>query len=147
MDAQENKRVVMEGYQMFQSGDIPQLLDRCHDDAAWIDPEVEHVSFSGAHQGKADIACYFKTLDEDAQALRFNPKEFIAEGDKVIVTGEATWLSRLTGRTYEGSWVHVFTMRDGKIARFENYFDTAAAERAFRPDQPGQAGAGAALHH
>jgi ketosteroid isomerase-like protein len=33
MDAQENKRVVMEGYQMFQSGDIPQLLEHYHDDA------------------------------------------------------------------------------------------------------------------
>ena len=147
MDPQENKRVVMEAYQMFQGGDIPHLLECCHDDAAWIDPEVEHISFSGAHQGKADIDRYFKLLNEDAQALRFNAREFIAEGDKVIVLGDAAWRSRLTGRTHEGPWVHVFTMRDGKIARFENYFDTAAAERAFRPEQPGQAGAGAPLHH
>jgi uncharacterized protein len=147
MDTQENKRVVMEGYQMFQSGDIPQVLARCHDDAAWIEPDVEHVSFSGAYQGKAGIARYFQILNEDAQVVRFAPREFIAEGDKVIVLGEGAWRSRLTGRTHEGPWVHVFTMRDGKIARFENYFDTAAAERAFRPDQPGPAETGAPLHH
>jgi ketosteroid isomerase-like protein len=147
MDAQENKRVVMEGYQMFQRGDIPRLLERCHDDAAWIDPELEHVSFSGPHHGKAEIARYFQLLDQDAQALHFAPKDFIAEGDKVVVTGEATWQSRLTGRSYNSPWVHVFTLRDGKIARFENYLDTAAAERAFRPEQPGQAAAGMPLHH
>jgi hypothetical protein len=58
----------MEGYQMFQSGDIPQLLERCHDDALWIEPEVEHVPFSGLHKGKAATAQFFKDLDTAAQA-------------------------------------------------------------------------------
>ncbi|MFC4929150.1 nuclear transport factor 2 family protein [Massilia sp. GCM10023247] len=148
MDAQENKRLVMEGYQMFQNGDIPHLLERYHDDALWMEPEVESLPFSGRHQGKAEIARYFQDLDQYAQALRFEPKEFIAEGDKVVVCGEATWRSRNTGRSYDTPWVHVFTMRDGKIARFENYHDTAAGERAFRQDQPGQGSSTAApLHH
>lgn len=149
MDAQENKRLVMEGYQMFQKGDIPHLLERYHDDAVWIEPESEHVPFSGRHNGKAEIARFFKSLDDAAQAIRFEPQEFVAEGDKVIVTGEATWLVRQTGRTYDSPWVHVFTLRDGKVARFQDYHDTAASDRAYRPDQPGQAGAGAgsSLHH
>lgn len=149
MDAQENKRLVMEGYQMYQKGDIPHLLERYHDDAVWIEPEVEHVPFAGQFHGKAEIARFFKSLDDAAQALRFEPKEFIAEGDKVVVTGEATWLVRQTGRTYDSPWVHVFTVRDGKVARFQDFHDTAAGERAYRPDQPGQAGAGtgAPLHH
>jgi ketosteroid isomerase-like protein len=149
MDAQENKRLVMEGYQMFQKGDIPHLLERYHDDAVWIEPEGEHVPMAGQYRGKAEIARFYKLLDDSAQALRFEPKEFIAEGDKVVVTGEATWLVRQTGRTYDSPWVHVFTIRDGKVARFQDYHDTAAGERAYRPDQPGQtaAGAGVPLHH
>lgn len=147
MDAQENKRVVMEGYQMFQSGDIPRLLESYQDDALWIEPEVEHVPFSGQRKGKAAIAQFFKDLDNAAQALRFEPKDIIAEGDKVVVTGEATWLVRQTGRTYDSPWVHVFTIRDGKVARFQDYHDTAAGERAYRPGLPGQASTGASLHH
>jgi len=147
MDAQENKRLVMEGYQMFQRGDIQQLLERYHDDALWIQPEVEHVPFSGPYTGKAEIAQFFKSLDEAMQALRFEPKEFIAEGDKVVVSGDASWLVKATGRSYDSPWVHVFTLRDGKISRFVNYQDTAAGERAFRPDQPGQAAAGMPMHH
>jgi ketosteroid isomerase-like protein len=147
MNAQENKRLVMEGYQMFQRGDIQQLLESYHDDALWIEPEVEHVPFSGLHKGKAEIAQFFQQLDNAAQALRFEPKEFIAEGDKVVVIGEASWLVRQTGRTYDSPWVHVFTLRDGKIARFQDYHDTAAGERAYRPAQPGQTSAGAPLHH
>ena len=148
MDAQENKRLVMEGYRMFQSGDIPHLLERYHDDALWIEPEVENVPFAGRHNGKAEIARFFEQLNESAQAVRFEPKEFIAEGDKVVVTGEATWLARHTGRTYDSPWVHVFTLRDGKVALFQSYHDTAAGEKAFRPAQPGQAaGVGEPLHH
>ena len=148
MNAQENKRVVMEGYQMFQNGDIPHLLERYHDDAVWIEPEAENVPFAGKHNGKAEIAQFFQTLDAEAQALRFEPRQFIAEGDTVVVTGEATWLAKHTGRSYDSPWVHVLTMRDGKVAQFQSYNDTAAGERAFRPDQPGQgAGVGAPLHH
>ena len=147
MDAQENKRIVMEGYRMFQSGDIPHLLERYHDDAVWIEPDAENIPFAGKHNGKAEIARFFQQLDECAQAVRFAPKEFIAEGDKVVVTGEATWLAKNTGRSYDSPWVHVFTLRDGKVARFESFHDTAAGERAFRPDQQGQAAAGTPLHH
>ena len=147
MNAQDNKRIVIEGYQLFQAGDIPHLLERYHDDAVWIEPEAENIPFAGRHNGKAEIARFFQTLDAEAQALRFEPKEFIAEGDKVVVTGEATWLCKQTGRSYDSPWVHVFSLRDGKVARFESFHDTAAGERAFRPDQPGQAAAGAPMHH
>jgi ketosteroid isomerase-like protein len=147
MNAQENKQRVMEGYQKFKNGDIPGLLEMYQDDAQWIEPESELIPFSGKHTGKAGIAQFFQELDQAVQPLQFTPKEFIAEGDKVIVLGEASWLVKNTGRTYDNTWVHVFTLRDGKVARFEDYHDTAASERAFRPDQPGQASAGAPLHH
>jgi len=147
MNAQENKQLVMESYQLFLKGDIPSLLDRCHDDADWIERDSECIPFAGAHHGKAEIADFFTKLAEGAEALNFVPKEFIAEGDKVVVVGEASWLAKPTGRSFDSPWVHVLTLRDGKIARFEAYNDTAPAERAFRPDQPAAASTAAPLHH
>ena len=147
MNAQDNKRLVMEGYQKYQNGDIPGLLAMFHDDALWIEPDVENVPFAGRHTGKSEIARFFEDLDRAAQALRFTPKEFIAEGDKVVVIGEASWLVRHTGSTYDSPWVHIFTLRDGKVARFEDYHDTAASERAYRSDQPGRTPAETPLHH
>lgn len=147
MDVQENKRVVMEGYQMFRNGDITHLLERCHDDAVWIEPEAENVPFAGRYDGIAEIAGFFQALDLAVETVRFEPKDVVAEGDKVVVTGEGTWLCRQTGRSYDSPWVHVFTMRDGKVAKFQSFQDTAAAERAFRPEPPGQAAAGTPLHH
>ncbi|XYJ10026.1 nuclear transport factor 2 family protein [Telluria sp. B2] len=148
MDAQENKRLIMEGYRLFQIGDIPALLARYRDDAEWVIPEAQSVPFAGTYHGKAEIAQFFARLDAAVDTIAFTPKEFIAEGDKVVVIGDATWSAKPTGRSFGGPWVHVFTVRDGKIAQFQSYTDTAAAEHAFLPDQPGQRpGAGAPMHH
>ena len=61
--------------------------------------------------------------------------------------GDANWLAKLTGRSFDSPWVHVLTIQDGKIARFEAYNDTAPAERAFCPDPPAEPAAAAPLQH
>ena len=147
MDIQQNKQLVMEGYRLFQSGDIRSLLDRYHDHAEWIGPESEFLPFGGNFHGKAGIGQFFALLDSSVKPLRFEPQQFIAEGDTVVVTGTATWLAKQTGRSYDSPWVHVFTLHDGKVARFQSYYDTAAAERALHVDQPGEALSAAQLHH
>lgn len=147
MGIQENKKLVMEGYRLFQTGDIRNLLDRYHDDAEWLSPESEFVPFAGCFHGKAEIAQFFYELDAAVKPISFVPKQFIAEGDQVVVTGDATWLARNTGRSYDSPWVHVFSLRDGKVARFQSYYDTAGAERALHTDQAGQAASAAQIHH
>lgn len=147
MNAQENKQVVQEGYQLFQRGDIAGLLMRCHDDAEWISPDTELAPFSGSFHGKQGLAEFFSKVDANLQAIRFEPLDFIAEGDKVAVVGQATWLVKATGRQFDTPWMHVFTFRGDKIARIQAITDTAASERAFRPEQSAQAQMGTQLHH
>ncbi len=40
-------------------------------------------------------------------------------------------LIKPTGRTLEQEWAHVYTLRDGKIAKFRAFEDTAALVVAF----------------
>ena len=136
MSTSDNKQLVKECYALFLSGDIGSLLERCSDDADWIERDSDCIPFAGAHHGKAEIAEYFTRLADGAENLSFTPRTFIAEDDQVVVTGDATWRAKPTGRSFDSPWVHVLTIRDGKIARFEAYNDTAPAERAFRPDPP-----------
>ncbi len=37
-----------------------------------------------------------------------------------------------TGKKMASDWVHVFTFRDGKVAAFREFLDTAAAAEAYR---------------
>ena len=123
---------------------LPALLERYRDDAEWIGPDSDIVPFSGNYPGKAGIAQFFQKLGETSQATRFEVRDCIAEGDKVVVIGEASWLVKATGRSYDVPWTHVITLRDGKVASFETIYDNTTAERAFGADVGGQPAAGAA---
>jgi ketosteroid isomerase-like protein len=147
MDAQQNKQVVKDAYEQFLKGDIRGVIERCDDKCEWTSPDSDHIPFAGTFHGKQGIADFFTKMEATAQPSRFEPQEFIAEGDKVVVLGQATWHAKLTGRSFDTPFIHVFTLRDGKISRFEAHADTAAGERAFRLDQPGQASASSQLHH
>ena len=74
---------------------------------------------------------------------RFEPQEVIAQGDKVIVFVNWRSLVRATGRTIELDLVHVWTLRNGKLAKFREYYDTYTAVEAYRvaPAQGAKVGA------
>lgn len=139
MNAQENRQLVLEGYRQFQSGDIAGLLARFRDDAVWASPDSDILPFAGHFHGRQGIGQFFARLDAAVQATRFAVKDAIAEGDKVVVIGEATWRSRMTGRDYDMPWVHVFTLRDGMVERVDSYYDTAPAAAALQVPQAGLA--------
>jgi uncharacterized protein len=57
--------------------------------------------------------------------------EFVSEGDTVAVLGRERITAKPTGRAFEQQWVQFFTLRNGKIARFREFTDTAAVQSAF----------------
>jgi ketosteroid isomerase-like protein len=133
MSEAENIKVVKQAYSYFQSGDIPALLSLCSDNIQWELPKVENVPFSGKRQGPEQVAQFFKMLADAQEVLQFEPKDFIAQNDKVVALGHYAWSVRATDRNFESDWAHVFTLHSGQIASFREYSDTAAATAAYQP--------------
>jgi ketosteroid isomerase-like protein len=131
MSIEANRQLAMRGYELFRDGDIPGILDQSTDDVEWVSSEIAQIPFSGTYVGKKEVTDFFTTLSGSSESLRFEPQEFIAERDRVVVIGVSQWRVRKTGVVYDDAWVHVFTMRDGKIARFRIYGNSAAAVAAF----------------
>jgi uncharacterized protein len=127
-----NTEIVQKGYGCFGTGDIAGLLSLFSEDVTWTVPEIENAPFAGKRTGTDSVAEFFTQLVEAEDLTRFEPLEFIAEGDKVVVLGESEATVRSTGKTYETDWVHVFHLRDGKVTEFTEFFDNAAATRAFQ---------------
>ena len=46
-----------------------------------------HVPTAGERRGKASVGEFFKIVSEQVNFLRFEPKEFVAQGDKVVAIG------------------------------------------------------------
>jgi ketosteroid isomerase-like protein len=132
MSAGSNIDVVRSAYEKFGSGNIPELLELMSDEINWTVPAIENARFSGPRQGKDSVNEFFQLLAEEEDFRRFEPLEFIAQDDKVVVLGETAATVKASGNEYETDWVHVFHLRDGKIAEFQEFFDSAAATRAFQ---------------
>ena len=127
-----NTEIVQKGYECFGTGDVPGLLDLLSDDIEWTVPEIENAPFAGSRTGRDAVGQFFTQLAEAEDITRFEPLEFVSEGDKVVVLGESEATVRSTGKTYQTEWVHVFHVHDGKIREFQEFFDNAAATRAFQ---------------
>ena len=60
----------------------------------------------------------------------FEPREFVAQGDKVVVLGYYK-ARTAAGRPFASDWVMIFTVANGKVARFQEFTDVAALNAAF----------------
>jgi uncharacterized protein len=139
MNEQQNVRMVQQAYEAFSRGDIQGVLRTLSEQVEWHTPTVEGVPFGGEYRGPEEVARFFSAMNESEEITRFEPREFIAQGEKVVALGRFAATVRATGREVEGEWVHVFTIRDGKVVKFQEYFDTAMAANAYRKTTPAHA--------
>ncbi len=75
---------------------------------------------------------FFDTLAKTQDATEFSPREFYPSGDKVFVLGHYAWKLRKTGRTVESDFIHIFTVKGGKVVQFREFTDTAKFAEAYR---------------
>ena len=132
MSEATNIDIIKDAYEKFGSGDVEGLLSLLTDDIDWSTPHVENAPFTGNRLGLKEVAEFFKLLNESEDFSYFEPTEFIAQGVKVVVLGRSKARVKSTDRSYETDWVHIFTVNDGKITHFHEFFDSAAATRAFQ---------------
>ena len=131
----ENTRVVRDAYAAFGRGDIPALLGLMADEIDW-QPVIgagAHVPFAGRRTGKAAVGEFFRLVAESEDFQPFDPREFIAQGETVVALGHYRAVTRGAGagKGFDSDFAMVFTVRDGKIAGFREFTDSAAVNAAF----------------
>lgn len=131
MSEQENVAIVHQAYTNFTTGNIPALLAQLSDDVTWQLPEMENVPFSGKRTTPAGVGEFFALVNESEEPLQFEPREMVAQGDKVVSIGYYKWRLKANGREFDSDFAHVFTIRGGKIVVFHEFTDTAACTNAY----------------
>jgi hypothetical protein len=124
MSEQANVQIIQEAYAAFTRGDIPSLLESLSEDVEWIEPPVEPLG--GTYRGRESVAKFFERVNELSDFASFEPREYVAQGDRVVALGHYKATVRGTGRVYECDWAMAFTFANGKISKFQEFTDTAA---------------------
>ena len=132
MQEAENTKVVQDAYKAFNRGDVQGILDSLDDSIVWkgVYGAGSHVPTSGERRGKAQVAEFFKQVAQTVKFSRFEPKEFIATGDKVVTLGHYTATTSI-GKRFDSDFAMVFTLRNGKVTEFQEFTDSAAVNAAY----------------
>jgi ketosteroid isomerase-like protein len=137
MSEQQNLEIIRRGYDAFGHGDIDTLLGLFDERIEWVTPGPADLPTSGRRTGRQEVAQFFGTVNDLFEIHRFEPKQMIAQGDRVVVLGEESATVKATGKVLDNSWAHVFTLRDGLVVAFQEYLDTAATVAELRAAKAG----------
>lgn len=122
MEATVNKQAAIDGYAAFGAMDAEGAMKDISDSVEWV--VSGDSSLTGTYNGKDEVGGLWMKLLE--KGFRTTPKEFIAEGDKVVVICDISLGGEQAGSVnvlgYDG---------DGKLIRFETYGGEELLNRAF----------------
>ena len=133
MQEAQNTKLVQDAYAAFLSQDITTLLGLMDDQIVWkpVVGGASHVPMAGERRGTAQVAEFFKIVSESLQFSRFEPREYVAQGNKVVALGHYTAKAPTTGKTIDSDFVMIFTIRNGKFVEFQEFADAAQLNAAF----------------
>jgi ketosteroid isomerase-like protein len=132
MPNQESLEIVRKAYDNFKAGDVPGLLGQLDSNVEWELPDIPGARISGQRHGLDGVRQFFSDLADDQEVISFEPREFVADGERVVALGNYEWRVRSTGKPFKSDFTHVFRVRDGKITGFHEFMDTHAVAEAYR---------------
>jgi uncharacterized protein len=122
-----NVQMVRDLYDAFGQGDVPAVLGAMDGDTQWREAEGNPYQMSGEAWIGPDaiLQNLFMKLGTEWDSFTVHPKDFHDAGDTVVVEGRYTGAYKATGKSLDAQYCHVFKIRDGKLATFQQFVDTA----------------------
>lgn len=130
MNERENTQLIQQTYQSLKEGNVEALVNLLAEDIEFRLPEMDNVPFAGNWAGPYEVRQFFDKVFELQDVVEFEPKEYIAQGDTVVVLGRFTMRIKTSGKDFSSEWAHVWKLKNGKVTRFYEYVDTAIVSRA-----------------
>ena len=122
--AEDSVDVVRGVYEAFGRGDVAAVLGAMAEDVEWH--EAEGMPYGGVYRGGQAVAeNVFGPIIRDVSNFAVSPEELIGSGDTVAAVVRYTGTGQATGKQLDLPVVHVWDVRDGKIACFRQFIDTA----------------------
>lgn len=128
----KNIELVLQLYDAFSKKNINVILKLLSDEVEWGEPENPYNPAGGTRKGHAGFMEWLNIGKEAEDILVLEPKRFLCDNDSVAVIGYMKCKAKITGKIYESDFVHFVVIKDNKIAKFQEFFDTYIAGEAFR---------------
>jgi hypothetical protein len=115
-----NVELVRRVYDALLRDDLDAALELMDGEIEYVNPD--YAVESGRRYGHAGIRANVENMRMSFDFWRFEPEEFIDAGDKVAVVGMFRARGRDSGLEIERRQSRLWTIRDGKVVRYQ-WFD------------------------
>ena len=112
-------------YEAFAKGDVQTVLGLLSEKVEWN--EAEHFPYwpGGPFIGpQAVLTGVFARIPNDFDGFTVDVRRLVGGGDTVLAEVRDRGTAKATGTRLDAQVAHVWDVRDGKIARFQQYADT-----------------------
>ncbi|CAN7624948.1 nuclear transport factor 2 family protein [Rhizobium sp. LjRoot258] len=137
MSIEKNIQTVKDFFAAIGRGDRDGLLALVAEDIEWTIPGKDWP-LAGTHRGHEGLRDLLETASKSIETST-EPREFVAQGDRVLVLGFARGRIKATNKTFEDDWIFAITVRDGRLTNIREYVDTQALARAAQMGAAGPA--------
>jgi len=114
------KQTVNKMFEAFASGNVDKILETVSDDTVWIYHGTQVIP-KGEYSGKDGARRFFEGILNGTEIIKFEPEQFIAEENMVVVLGNEHQKVKRSGRELKQKWVQVYTIENNLIARMEEF--------------------------
>ena len=127
----QNVRFIRSLYDAFARGDVSTVLEAMDPEIEWNEAENFPYADGNPYVGPAAVAeGLFRRLAEEWEYWNLNIQSLLDAGDTVVALGRYNAKNKETGSEINAQFAHVWSLRDGKAAAFQQYADTAQVARA-----------------
>lgn len=133
MNKIENINKIQKIYSDFGNGDIQGILDALSEDILWIDPGYPDIPFASNGRTKKEVPEFFKGLSEYMNFIKFEPREFFADGENVIVKGYHEGTTKPSETFFGHEWMMLWKFNNsGKVYYYKAFIDTNELAKGFK---------------
>ncbi|MBD2181766.1 nuclear transport factor 2 family protein [Planktothrix sp. FACHB-1355] len=119
MTEEENLKIVQTIVQNYEEGKaLTPSEEYLAKDIEWIVSGSIDDPLTGRYVGIEQVEQLFAIFNHIVDGGRHETKEYIVQGDKVVVCGEERIQFKNNGRNVQSSFVYVITLREGKIVQW-----------------------------
>jgi ketosteroid isomerase-like protein len=116
--SKQNLEIVQRGFDAFNERGVEGIIPLIHTDFEAVTPP-NLASEPDTYRGPDGIRRWFDSFDDVMEEIRWEPREFRAVGEKVVVDFTLRARGKTTGLDFGQDAVMLWELRDGKASRLE----------------------------
>lgn len=129
--ASSNYEIIKAHYAGSDKKDLDAMLAPITENTAWT--EMAGFPCAGTYYGPNEIVKnVFAALGEAWDGYTLKVERLIDGGDTIVGIGTYSGVYKATGKAMQARVTHVWDMKDGKVAKFEQFTDTLLVAEAMK---------------